>query len=147
MTSSVDGWIVSPRKSRRKSACFSRTRTAIPARANNNASIIPAGPPPTMQHRTETSRTPIGSPLPRQRSSASSAHHADWPRRRKGSSALHRRWRREMQDLLERFQLFEPRGLSCRDIVAISGPVGLGDGGLGRNNRSEEHTSELQSPC
>ena len=29
MTSSVEGWIVSPRKSRRKSACFSRTRTEI----------------------------------------------------------------------------------------------------------------------
>jgi hypothetical protein len=39
-----------------------------------------------------------------------------------------------MQDLLERFHLFEPRGFSCRNIVAISGPVGLGDGGLGRNS-------------
>ena len=39
-----------------------------------------------------------------------------------------------MQDLLERFQLFEPRGFSCRNIVAISGPVGFGDGGLGRND-------------
>src|SRR5579864_5286153 len=42
--------MVSPRKSRRKSACFSRTRTSIPARANRYPSIIPAGPPPTMQH-------------------------------------------------------------------------------------------------
>src|SRR5207253_5628218 len=54
MTSSVEGWIVSPRKSRRKSACFSRTSTSTPARANSSPSMIPAGPPPTTQHRTET---------------------------------------------------------------------------------------------
>src|SRR5712692_3753008 len=53
MISSVEGWIVSPRKSRRKSACFSRTRTSTPARANSSPSIIPAGPPPATQHRTE----------------------------------------------------------------------------------------------
>src|SRR5215212_8019496 len=52
ITSSVEGWIVSPRKSRRKSACFSRTRTSTPARASKNPSIIPAGPPPTTQQRT-----------------------------------------------------------------------------------------------
>jgi len=51
-----------------------------------------------------------------------------------GGLALHRRRRREMQDLLERFQLFEPRGFSCRNIVAIGGPVGLGDSRLGRND-------------
>jgi hypothetical protein len=39
-----------------------------------------------------------------------------------------------MQDLLERFQLFEPRGFFCRNIVAIGGPVGLGDGCLGGND-------------
>ena len=39
-----------------------------------------------------------------------------------------------MQDLLQRFHLFEPRGFFCRNIVAISGPVRLGDSGLGRNN-------------
>src|SRR2546425_11553333 len=54
MTSSVEGWIVSPRKSRRRPACFSRTRTSTPARANSSPSMIPAGPPPAMQHRTET---------------------------------------------------------------------------------------------
>src|SRR6266850_4503213 len=43
--------MVSPRKSRRKSACFSRTRTSMPARARRKASIMPAGPPPTMQQR------------------------------------------------------------------------------------------------
>jgi hypothetical protein len=31
---SVDGWMVSPRKSRRKSACFSSTMTSTPARAS-----------------------------------------------------------------------------------------------------------------
>src|SRR3990172_2676240 len=50
ITSSVEGWMVSPRKSRRKSACFSRTRTSTPARASRSPSIIPAGPPPAMQH-------------------------------------------------------------------------------------------------
>src|SRR5215471_11204075 len=42
--------MVSPRKSRRKSACFSRTSTSIPARASRYANIIPAGPPPAIQH-------------------------------------------------------------------------------------------------
>ena len=41
---------VSPRKSRRKSACFSMTVTSTPARASSSPSMIPAGPPPaTMQ--------------------------------------------------------------------------------------------------
>src|SRR4029077_5669950 len=53
MTSNVDGWMVSPRKSRRKSACFSNTTTSTPARAKSRPSIIPAGPPPAMQHRTD----------------------------------------------------------------------------------------------
>lgn len=47
---SVLACTVSPRKSRRKSGCFSSTVTSIPARANSNASIIPAGPPPAMAH-------------------------------------------------------------------------------------------------
>src|SRR6266568_1897701 len=42
--------IVSPRKSRKKSLCFSRTRTSTPARASRNPSMMPAGPPPAMQH-------------------------------------------------------------------------------------------------
>ena len=42
---------VSPRKSRRKSACFSITVTSTPARPSSKPSIIPAGPPPAMQHR------------------------------------------------------------------------------------------------
>src|SRR5215469_12343365 len=50
MSSRVDGCTVSPRKSRRKSACFSRTTTRTPARARRKPSIIPAGPPPAMQH-------------------------------------------------------------------------------------------------
>src|SRR5260370_897696 len=49
MISSVEGWMVSPRKSRRKSACFSSTTTSIPARASRTPSIIPAGPLPPMQ--------------------------------------------------------------------------------------------------
>src|SRR5512132_1503842 len=59
MTSSVDGWIVSPRKSRRKSACFSSTTTSTPARASRKQSISPQGPPPTMQQRVETCSTAI----------------------------------------------------------------------------------------
>src|SRR5581483_8721944 len=46
----VDGWTVSPRKSRRKSACFSSTTVRMPARASNSPTIIPAGPPPATQH-------------------------------------------------------------------------------------------------
>ncbi len=38
-----------------KVSCFSRTSTGIPARASSRASIMPAGPPPAMQQRTETS--------------------------------------------------------------------------------------------
>src|SRR5437870_12800764 len=60
MMSSVEGWIVSPRKSRKKSACFSSTSTSTPARASSSPSMIPAGPPPAMQHRTETLSTAIG---------------------------------------------------------------------------------------
>src|SRR5689334_6249736 len=45
----VDGWTVSPRKSRRKSPCFSSTVTSTPARASSRPRIIPAGPPPTTQ--------------------------------------------------------------------------------------------------
>src|ERR1700692_92361 len=41
--------MVSPRKSRKKSACFSRTRTSTPARASRKPSTMPAGPPPAMQ--------------------------------------------------------------------------------------------------
>ena len=42
---------MSPRKSRKKSACFSSTTTSTPARANRKPSIIPAGPPPATQQR------------------------------------------------------------------------------------------------
>ena len=50
-SSKVDGCTVSPRKSRRKSACFSSTTTDTPARARRSASMRPAGPPPAMQQR------------------------------------------------------------------------------------------------
>src|ERR1700689_569982 len=46
--------MVSPRKSRRKSACFSSTTASIPARASRKPHTIPAGPPPTMQQRVAT---------------------------------------------------------------------------------------------
>jgi len=65
MISSVEGWIVSPRKSRRKSLCFSRTMTGMPARASRNPSIMPAGPPPAMQQRTEMSAGFTESPTQR----------------------------------------------------------------------------------
>src|SRR5919108_282031 len=48
MTRIVEACTVSPRKSRRKSWCFSRTTTSMPARARSKPSIMPAGPPPTM---------------------------------------------------------------------------------------------------
>src|SRR5262245_35722653 len=62
--SSVEGCTVSPRKSRRKSACFSRTVTETPARASRKPSIIPAGPPPTMQQVVFTEGTDLISALP-----------------------------------------------------------------------------------
>src|SRR5215467_13178040 len=40
--------MVSPRKSRKKSACFSSTITSTPARASRKPAITPAGPPPTI---------------------------------------------------------------------------------------------------
>src|SRR4051812_41065526 len=43
----VDACTVSPRKSRRKSLCFSSTVTSTPALASSSPSTIPAGPPPT----------------------------------------------------------------------------------------------------
>src|SRR5580692_10948223 len=46
--------MVSPRKSRRKSECFSSTTTSMPARASRKPQTIPAGPPPTMQQRAAT---------------------------------------------------------------------------------------------
>src|SRR5215831_3946157 len=49
-SSSVDGWIVSPRKSRRKSLCFSRTTTSTPARARRKPRTAPAGPQPAIAH-------------------------------------------------------------------------------------------------
>ena len=48
-SASVEGWTVSPRKSRRKSPCFSSTVVGTPARAKSRPATIPAGPPPTMQ--------------------------------------------------------------------------------------------------
>jgi hypothetical protein len=42
---------VSPRKSPRKSRCFSNTTVSTPARSRRYPNIMPAGPPPAMQHR------------------------------------------------------------------------------------------------
>jgi hypothetical protein len=41
--------MVSPRKSRSKSLCYSSNVTGTRCRANRSASIIPPGPPPTTQ--------------------------------------------------------------------------------------------------
>src|SRR5436853_1345531 len=54
--------MVSPRKSRRKSSCFSSTTMGTPARASKKPSIIPAGPPPAMQHVVRM--CPIPAPAP-----------------------------------------------------------------------------------
>src|SRR5438094_9174021 len=43
--------MLSPRKSRKKSACFSSTTTGAPARASKYPAMIPAGTPPTITHR------------------------------------------------------------------------------------------------
>jgi hypothetical protein len=56
-------WMVSPRKSWRKSECFSNTSTSTPARARRSPSIIPAGPPPAMQHLADIDFI-VGHPLP-----------------------------------------------------------------------------------
>ena len=48
----VEGCRVSPRKSRRKSPCFSSTRTSTPERASSSPSTAPAGPQPAIQHVT-----------------------------------------------------------------------------------------------
>src|SRR5215472_4947995 len=72
-TCSVEGWIVSPRKSRRKSECFSRTLTRTPARASSSPSIIPAGPPPAMQQAGAAvtgGRSPAAAPPVDRRASA-----------------------------------------------------------------------------
>src|SRR5882757_1558018 len=52
--------MVSPRKSRKKSLCFSSTTTSMPARASRKPSIIPAGPPPAMQQRAVMSAMLFG---------------------------------------------------------------------------------------
>ncbi len=63
MISSVEGWMVSPRKSRKKSACFSSTTTSMPARASRKPSIMPAGPPPAMAQVVVMVSTAIAYPL------------------------------------------------------------------------------------
>ena len=62
INSSVDGWIVSPRKSRRKSPCFSSTMVRTPARESSTPNIMPAGPPPTMQQVVSRADTLRASP-------------------------------------------------------------------------------------
>src|SRR3954463_6141089 len=53
---SVEAWTVSPRKSRKKSGCFSSTTTSTPARASSSPSIAPAGPQPAMTQVVESGR-------------------------------------------------------------------------------------------
>src|SRR3954447_13896712 len=66
ISSRVEGWTVSPRKSRRKSAYFSSTITSTPARARRKPSIMPAGPPPTMQQRQRSAGAGTFDPAPHQ---------------------------------------------------------------------------------
>src|SRR5213078_1420502 len=70
-----------PRKSRRKSACFSRTTTSTPARANNSPSIIPAGPPPAMQHRTDIASSAMRAPDSVSEVALAGCHHVSCRRR------------------------------------------------------------------
>nr|WP_266096522.1 hypothetical protein [Rubrobacter marinus] len=59
MISITTGCSVSPRNSRSKSGCASRSVTSTPLRASRSASTAPAGPPPTTQHVVR--RTPASS--------------------------------------------------------------------------------------
>src|SRR5580698_2656761 len=52
--------MVSPRKSRKKSLCFSRTVTAMPRRARRKPSMMPAGPPPMMQQVVASGLAVVG---------------------------------------------------------------------------------------
>src|SRR4051794_34947709 len=76
MICKVEGWIVSPRKSRRKSRCFSKTTTSTPARASRKPSMIPAGPPPAIAQAVRGGRAAVIVLLPLLPSAA--------PRRRGG---------------------------------------------------------------
>ena len=55
-----EGWIVSPRKSRRKPPCLSSTSTSTPARASRNPKTAPAGLHPAMQQPRSTRPPPAG---------------------------------------------------------------------------------------
>src|SRR5882762_10525920 len=139
--------MVSPRKSRRKSACFSRTKTATPARASSSPSIIPAGPPPAMQQRTETSPVVMGSysltvfPLPLK------AAFCLRECTEEAGPVSNRRQRRRTHDVLKGLHFFEARGFSCRNVVTVGGAVGFGDGRLGRDDadrRASRHALGAQ---
>ena len=83
MSCIVDGWTVSPRKSRKKSACFSMTTTSMPARASKKPSIIPAGPPPAIAQRV-----PIGSDIRRLRRNVSMGNRAAASRTKRGENPV-----------------------------------------------------------
>src|SRR5215212_4637431 len=72
----VEGCRVSPRKSRRKSPCFSSTRTSTPERASSSPSMAPAGPQPAIQQVT---RVAGDGSIP--------AHPTGWPGSAPGSTA------------------------------------------------------------
>src|SRR5947209_7411845 len=59
--------MVSPRKSRRKSPCFSSTIVSTPARASKKPSTTPAGPPPAIQQRAVNCSVLFVMELPRRR--------------------------------------------------------------------------------
>ena len=128
MISSVEGWIVSPRKSRRKSACFSSTSTGTPARASNSPSIMPAGPPPAMQQRTECSLSGIAIPT-------IGGQRKPTARKPVSSTCIFTRPAPATATLDDGSSLaFSSRAASSRgDIVAIGGAVVIGDGRLGRH--------------
>src|SRR6266404_2309318 len=147
MTSSVEGWMVSPRKSRRKSACFSRTKTVTPARARSSPSIMPAGPPPAMQQRTETSPVAMGSSSCPCFLCPEGRHHAGESVPKGTHSVSHRRQRRQTEDMLKGLHFFEARGFPCRNVVTVGGAVGFGDGSLGRDDadrRASRHALGAQ---
>ena len=141
------GCIVSPRKSRRKSACFSRTRTETPARAKRKPSIMPAGPPPAMQQLTVTSPASIALLVARL---CPHPIHRGPHRKRSGGNALHGLRRGRMNDLLKGFELFEPRRFLRRDVVSVGGAIRFTNRGLSGNSadgRAPRDTFFAQEGC
>src|ERR1700730_5015524 len=125
--------MVSPRKSRRKSACFSRTRTATPTRASNSPQHH-ASRPATGDAATD--RNLAGGHRLYSCASVLLAGYImpEGAFQSRASFASHWRQRRQTGDLLQRFRFFHSRGFSCRNIVTVGGAVRFRGRRLCRDN-------------